>query len=48
MGRLFLLAFVQVGAFSGAVTPEEIEKLQNLMHQTKVVQVLRTENEDGP
>ena len=46
LGRVLLAGMLQVGAFSGIkVTPEDIEKIMNVMHRTKVVQIKK--NEDG-
>ena len=41
MAKLLVIATLQLGALSGSVTPEEIEKLMNAMHRTKIVQVVK-------
>ena len=49
LGKVFVFAVLQMGVVAGApVSPEEVEKLMNLMHRTKVVHVLRTEGGDPP
>jgi hypothetical protein len=46
LGRIFLAAMLQFGALAGVkMTPEEIEKVMNIMHRTKVVKILKTEND---
>lgn len=46
MGRIFLAALLYFGALAGMkVTPEEIEKLMNIMHRTKVVHVLKQDDD---
>ena len=45
LGKLLIFAVLQVGALSGAsMTQEDIEKLMNLMHRTKVVHVVKKED----
>jgi hypothetical protein len=48
LSMLFVCAVLQFGALAGAhMTPEDIEKLMEVMNRTKVVHVLKTEdNED--
>jgi hypothetical protein len=41
LAKVLVCAVLQFGAFSGSVTPEEIEKVMNLMHRTKVVHVMK-------
>jgi hypothetical protein len=49
LGKLFIFAFLEIGALAGMpITPEQIEELMNLMNRTKVVQVLKTENDPDP
>ncbi|MGN6185676.1 MAG: hypothetical protein ACTHQM_18710 [Thermoanaerobaculia bacterium] len=49
LGKLFLFAFLEVGALAGVpITPEQIEELLNLMNRTKVVHVLKTEDGNDP
>lgn len=43
LGRLLIFGVLELGALAGVTTPEEIEKITNLMHRTKVVQVVRKE-----
>jgi len=46
LGRIFLAALLHFGALAGAkVTPEEIEKIMNIMHRTKVVHVLEQDDD---
>ncbi|MDP9190244.1 MAG: hypothetical protein M3P06_00895 [Acidobacteriota bacterium] len=46
LGRVLLAGMLQVGALTGVpMTPEDIEKIMNVMHRTKVVQIKK--NEDG-
>jgi hypothetical protein len=41
LAKALICGVLQFGAFSGTVTPEEIEKLMNAMHRTKIVHVLK-------
>lgn len=41
LAKLLVCGILQIGAFSGSVTPEEIEKLMNAMHRTKIVHVVK-------
>lgn len=41
LAKALVFAILQFGALSGSVTPEEIEKVMNLMHKTKIVQVMK-------
>ena len=44
LGKVFIFGVLYFGALSGAsMTQEDIEKLMNLMHRTKVVQVVKKE-----
>jgi hypothetical protein len=46
LGRIFLAALLQFGALAGMkMTPEEIEKIMNVMHRTKVVHILKQDDE---
>ena len=46
LGRIFLAGLLQFGALAGMkVTPEEIEKIMNMMHRTKVVYVLKQDDD---
>ncbi|HVE71361.1 MAG TPA: hypothetical protein VNI54_08335 [Thermoanaerobaculia bacterium] len=45
LGKLLILAVLQFGALAGArVTPEEIEKLMNVMNRVKIVQVVKKDD----
>jgi len=45
LGKIFVFVVLEMGALAGVpVSPEEIEKLMNVMTRTKVVHVLRTED----
>ena len=39
--QLLVFAVMQLGALSGSMTPDEIEKLMNIMNRTKVVHVMK-------
>jgi hypothetical protein len=44
LAKLFMFAFLQLAVLGGAkITPEEVEKLLNLFHRTKVVHVMKKE-----
>jgi hypothetical protein len=46
LGRILLAAMLQMGALSGVkMTPEDIEKVMNIMHRTKVVHVLKQDDQ---
>lgn len=46
LGRIFLAVLLQFGALAGAkMTPEEIEKIMNVMHRTKVVHILKQDDD---
>ena len=48
LGKLFVLSVLNFGAVMGVpMSIEEIEKLMNIMHRTRVVQVLKTESGEG-
>ena len=40
LAKVLICGVLQLGAFTGSVTPEEIEKLMNALHRTKIVQVV--------
>ena len=45
LGKLLIFAVLELGALSGAsMTQEDIEKLMNLMHRTKVVHVVKQDD----
>ena len=45
-GRIFLAALLHMGALAGVkMTPEEIEKVMNVMHRTKVVHILKQDDD---
>lgn len=48
LGKLLVFSVLQFGALVGVpMTAEDVEKIMQVMHRTKVVQVLKTEdNED--
>ncbi len=49
LGRLFVFAFMEVSALMGApITPDQIEALMATMRRTKIVHILRTENDKDP
>ena len=46
LGRILLAAILQMGALAGMkMTQEEIEKVMNIMHRTKVVHILKQDDE---
>ena len=46
LGKVLLFGMLEVGALAGApIRPEEIEKIMNVMHSTKVVQVQNNEDD---
>ena len=46
LGKIFMCAVLEFGLLAGAqMTQEEIEKLMNIMHRTKVVQIKKTESD---
>ena len=46
LGRILLAAMLQFGALAGVkMTPEEIEKVMNVMHRTKVVHILKQDDD---
>jgi len=46
LGRILLAALLQFGALAGAkMTPEEIEKVMNIHHRTKVVKIVKQDND---
>jgi hypothetical protein len=48
LGRLLISCVMEIGALSGAVTPEEIEKLMSTMHRTKIVRIEPNEEPEEP
>lgn len=45
LSRVLLIGMLQVGVFAGVkMTPEDIEKIMNVMHRTKIVQIKKTED----
>lgn len=47
LGRLFLFVFLEAGALMGMpITPEQIRQLLDVMTRTRVVHILRTENDE--
>ncbi|HYI08801.1 MAG TPA: hypothetical protein VEK57_06995 [Thermoanaerobaculia bacterium] len=41
LAKVLVCGVLQFGAFSGSVTPEELEKLMNAIHRTKIVHVVK-------
>jgi hypothetical protein len=46
LARLLFLGVLQCGALAGTTTPEEIEKILNLMHRTQIEHVVRKDDPD--
>ena len=45
LAKILLFAFLQVGALAGVpISPEEIEKLMNVMNQTKIEYVVKKDD----
>ena len=45
LGKAFILAILQFGALAGVpMTPEQIEKLMNVMHRTKIEFVIQKDD----
>ena len=46
LGRILLFGMLEIAALAGAkITPEDIEKIMNVMHRTKIVQIVKKEGE---
>jgi hypothetical protein len=46
LGRILLAGLLHIAMFGGVkMTPEEIEKVMNIMHRTKVVHIMKREGE---
>ena len=47
LGKLLVFSMLQLGVMAGApITPEEVEKIMQVMHRTKVVQILKNEESE--
>ena len=47
LGRLLVSSMLQLGVMAGApITPEEVEKIMQVMHRTKVVQIVKNEESE--
>lgn len=46
LARVLFLAVLQCGALAGVTTPEEIDKILNLMHRTKIEHVVKQDDPD--
>ncbi|HXA17800.1 MAG TPA: hypothetical protein VN380_12460 [Thermoanaerobaculia bacterium] len=45
LAKLFIFAFLQFGALAGVpMTPQQIEELMNVMHQTKIEYVVKKDD----
>ena len=45
LGRILIFGMLEIGALAGVpMTPEDIEKIMNVMHRTKVVQVVKKDD----
>lgn len=45
LGKLLVFAVLEMGVLAGArITPEEIEKIMQVMHRTKVEYVVKNEH----
>lgn len=46
LGKLLVLVTLEFGSLCGvSMTPEEIEKLMNVMHRVKIVKIVKTESD---
>ena len=46
LGRILLFGMLEIAALAGAkITPEDIEKIMNVMHRTKIVKIVKKEGE---
>jgi len=46
LGKVLLLAFLQVGALSGVpMSPQQIEELMEVMNRTQIVQVVKKDDQ---
>lgn len=42
LGKILVLGMLEIGALAGVpMTPEAIERIMNVMHRTKVVQIVK-------
>ena len=49
LAKVLVFAVLQLGAVTGVpMTPEDIEKLMNVMHRTKIVRVQKKEEPPSP
>lgn len=47
LGKLLIFSVLEIGALSGAhITPEQIEKIMQVMHSTKVEYVVKNEQSE--
>ena len=46
LGKVFLSAVLEMGALTGSITPEEIEKIMQVAHATKVEFVVKNEESE--
>jgi hypothetical protein len=45
LGRILLAGLLQIGALAGMkMTPEDIEKVMNVMHRTKIVKIVKKDD----
>lgn len=46
LGNVLLFGFLQIAMLGGArITPEEVEKLLNIMNRTRVVHILKQDDD---
>lgn len=46
LGKILIFSMLQIGALAGVkMTPEEIEKVMNVMHRTKIVKIVKKDDE---
>ncbi len=49
MARILVCAILQLGVMSGApISPEEIEKVMNIMHRTKIEYIVKQDDPPLP
>lgn len=45
LGRILIFGMLELGALAGVpMTPEDIEKIMNVMHRTKVVKIVKQDD----
>jgi hypothetical protein len=46
LGKILIFGMLEIGALAGVpMTPEDIEKIMNVMHRTKVVHIVKKDDD---